>query len=65
VRLKLKGTYQLLAYTDDANQLGENVDTVKKNVETLIVASKEVGLEIHVHETKYMFLSRHQNVGQK
>jgi hypothetical protein len=25
---------------------------------------KEVGLEINVDETKYMLLSRHQNVGQ-
>jgi hypothetical protein len=26
--------------------------------------SKEVGLEINVEKTKYMFLSLHQNVGQ-
>jgi hypothetical protein len=32
--------------------------------ETLIDASKEIGLEIHVEKTKYMLLSRHQNVGQ-
>jgi hypothetical protein len=31
---------------------------------TLIDASKEVGLEINVDKTKYMLLSRHQNVGQ-
>jgi hypothetical protein len=33
-------------------------------METLIDASKEVGLEIDVEKTKYMLLSRHQNVGQ-
>jgi hypothetical protein len=38
---------------------------IKKNMETFIEASKEVGLEINVEETKYMLLSRHQNVGQK
>jgi hypothetical protein len=38
--------------------------TIKKNTETLIDASKEVGLEINVDKTKYMLLSRHQNVGQ-
>jgi hypothetical protein len=27
-------------------------------------ASKKVGLEIKVEQTKYMLLSRHQNVGQ-
>jgi hypothetical protein len=33
-------------------------------METLIDASKEVGLEINVEEIKYMLLSRHQNVDQ-
>jgi hypothetical protein len=58
-------THQLLAYADDVNVLGDNVNTIKKNMETLIDASKEVGLEINVEKTKYMLLSRHQNVGKK
>jgi hypothetical protein len=28
--LKLNGTHQLLAYTDDVNLLGDNIDTIKK-----------------------------------
>jgi hypothetical protein len=64
VGLKLNGTHQLLAYADDVNLLGDNIDTIKKNAETLIDASKEVGLEINVDKTKYMLLSRHQNVSQ-
>jgi hypothetical protein len=36
----------------------------EKNRETLIDASKEVGLEINVEKSKYMLLSRHQNAGQ-
>jgi hypothetical protein len=52
VGLKLNGTHQLLAYADDVNLLGDNIDTVKKNTETLIDASKEVGLEINVRKTK-------------
>jgi hypothetical protein len=35
-----------------------------ENTETLIDTSEEVGLEINVDKTKYMLLSRHQNVGQ-
>jgi hypothetical protein len=64
VGLKLNGTHQLLAYVDDVNLLGGNIDTIKKNWETLIDVSKEVGLEINVEKTKYMLLSHHQNVGQ-
>jgi hypothetical protein len=60
---KLNGTHQLLAYTDDVNLFGDNIDTIMKNTETLIDASKEVGLEINVDKTKYMLLSRQQNVG--
>jgi hypothetical protein len=62
VGLKLNGTHQLLAYAGDVNLLGDNIDTIKKNMETLIDASEEVGLEINVE--KYMLLSHHQNVGQ-
>jgi hypothetical protein len=36
----------------------------EKHTETLIDASKEVGLEINVEKTKYMLPSRQQNVGQ-
>jgi hypothetical protein len=60
----LNGTHQLLAYADDVNLLGVTIYTIKKNMEILIDASKEVGLEINVDKTKYMLLSRHQNVGQ-
>jgi hypothetical protein len=54
----------LLAYADDVNLLRDNIDTTKKNTETLIDASEEVGLEINVEKNKYMLLSRQQNVGQ-
>jgi hypothetical protein len=46
------------------NLLEDNIDTVKKNTQTLIDASKEVGLEVNVEKTKYMLLSCHKNEGQ-
>jgi hypothetical protein len=62
--LKLNGTHQLLFYADDVNLLGDNIDAIKKNMETLIDASKEVVLEVNTEKTKYMLLSHHQNAGQ-
>jgi hypothetical protein len=47
VGLKWNGTHQLLVYADDVNLLGDNIDTIKKNTQTLINASKEVGLEVN------------------
>jgi hypothetical protein len=40
--MKLNGAHQFLAYADDVNLLGNNIDTIKKNTETLIDASKEL-----------------------
>jgi outer membrane lipopolysaccharide assembly protein LptE/RlpB len=63
-RLELNGTHQLLAYADDVNLLGNNRDATKKNTETLTDASMEAGIEVTANKTKYMLLTRHQNVGQ-
>jgi hypothetical protein len=63
VELKLNGTHQLLAYAD-VNLLGDNIDTINKNTQTLIDASKKVGLEVNVEKTKYILVSRNQNEGQ-
>jgi hypothetical protein len=59
--LKLNGTYQLLAYADNVNLLGVNTDTLNKNKDSLIYASKEDGLEVHIDETKCTLLSSQQN----
>ena len=62
--LKLNGTHQLLAYADDVNILGGNTHTVKENAETLVGATKEIGLEVNADKTKYMIMSRDQTAGR-
>jgi hypothetical protein len=63
--LKLNGTHQLLAYSDDINTVKENIDTVKKNTDALLDASIDADLEVNPEKTKYMLMSRYQKVGQK
>jgi hypothetical protein len=64
VGLKLNGTHRLLVYADDVNLLGDNIDIIKKNTETLTDANKEVNLEVNADKIKYMLLSCHQNAGK-
>jgi ABC-type siderophore export system fused ATPase/permease subunit len=54
----------LLVYVDNVNLLGDNTNTIQKNTQTSLDARKEVGLEVNTEKSKYMFLSRHQEVGQ-
>jgi hypothetical protein len=52
ILMKLNGTHQLLVYADDVNTLGGSVHNLKENAETLVVASKEIGLEVNAVKTK-------------
>jgi hypothetical protein len=54
VGLKLDGTHQLFLYVDDLNLLGDIIDNIKKNTQTLMDASKEGGLEVNKWKTKCM-----------
>jgi hypothetical protein len=40
--LKLNGTHQLMDYTDDVNVVGNNIETINRNTEPLIDASKKL-----------------------
>src|SRR5215469_17262577 len=48
----------------EVNILGGSVDTVKKNAEALVAATKEIGLEVNAHKTKYITVSRDRNAGR-
>jgi hypothetical protein len=62
--LKLNGTHQLLVYADYVYILGGSIHATKKNTEALVVASKEIGLEVNYEKTKYMVMSCNQNSGK-
>ena len=61
--MKLNGTHQLLAYADDVNIMEGSIHTVKENAEALVVATKEIGLEVNANKTKYMVMSQEKTAG--
>jgi hypothetical protein len=62
--LKLNGTHQLLVYVDYVNIMGESIHAIKKNTNALVVASKDIGLDVNADKTKHMVMSSDQNAGR-
>jgi len=52
-----------LVYVGSVNILGRSINTINRNAEAWVAASKEIGLEVNADTTKYMVMSRDQNVG--
>ena len=44
--------------------MGGSAHTVKENAEALVVATKEIGLEVNADKTKYIIMYRDQNAGR-
>jgi hypothetical protein len=64
IDLELYGTYRLLVYADDVNLLGDNVNTIKENSETVLGFSRDIGLEINAEKAVYMIMSPDPYSGQ-
>jgi hypothetical protein len=43
--------------------LGRSIHSIKKSPEDLVIASKEISLEVNAERTKYFVMSQDQNAG--
>jgi hypothetical protein len=63
IELKLSRTHGLLFYADDANLMGKNINTTKKNTKAPLVTNKVVGLEIYcIFSTEYRTNSQNKDI---
>jgi len=60
----IRNVHELLVYADDVHILGRSVHTMEENAEALLVAIKEIGLEVNADKIKCMVMSRDQNAGR-
>ena len=53
----MNGTHQVLAYADDVNLIGDDIRTIERNADVLLI-----GLAVNTGKTKYMEIGRHQGM---
>jgi hypothetical protein len=62
--LKLNVTHRLLVYADHVNIWGGSIHAIRKYTKALVIASKEISLEVNAEKTKHMVISRDKNPEQ-
>ena len=60
--LKLNTSHQLLVYAGDINLLDQNLTSIEKNTEALLLLARD-GVEVNGEKSKCIFMSYLQNVG--
>ena len=60
----MNGVLQLQFYADDINLLAEIVHVIKKKTKVVLVASKEIGIEVDAEKSEDIFRSYEQNTGK-
>ena len=54
--------YQVLAYADDVNLIGDDIRTIERNADVLLNARKNIGLTVNTGKTNYMEIGRHRGM---
>ena len=59
--LDMNGTHQILAYADDVNLIDDNIRTIERNADVMLVRDA-CNLAVNTGKTKYMEVGRHRGM---
>jgi hypothetical protein len=54
------GLLKTRTLADDVNLLGDSINTIKENRETLLEASRDIGIEINAEDKAYDYVSSYE-----